>query len=57
MEKQERYHEWIKKKYKETRHELDADRQDLMEHDISLEWIRFFERGHHQDSNEAVRMD
>lgn len=57
MEKQESYHEWIKKKYKETRHELDADRQDLMEHDISLEWIRFFERGHHQDSNEAVRMD
>lgn len=54
MEKQERYHEWIKKEFEKTRNELVADRQDLMEHDISLEWIRFFQTGYNQNSDEAV---
>jgi len=54
MEKQERYHEWIKKEFEKTRHELATDRQNLVEHDISLEWIRFFEKGHNQNGDEAI---
>ena len=49
---QERYHEWIKRQFK-----LDRDRQDNMEHDISLEWIRFFERGHNQNTHEEIQLD
>lgn len=49
---QERYHEYIKRQFK-----LDRDRQDHMEHDISLEWIRFFERGHNQNNYEEIQLD
>lgn len=52
--KQERYHEWLKRKFKETRIELDTDRSDIVEHDISLEWIRFFEKRHNKNSNETI---
>jgi len=47
---QERYHEYILRKLKEERlnDELDRNRQDNMEHDINLEWIRHFEKGSSQ---------
>ena len=40
---QERYHEWLKTKFEETRHELDTDRCDPKEHGESLGWIRIGE--------------
>jgi len=54
MEKQERYHEWIKKEFEKTRHELATDRQNLVEHDISLERERRNPQRHNQSSDEAI---
>ena len=57
MEKQERYHEWIKKKFEETRHELVADRSDHLEHSSSLGWVRIGETRHLKDSIQKIQLD
>jgi hypothetical protein len=54
---QERYHEWIKRQFEKTRHELATDRRDPVEHDQSMEWIRVGETRHLKSSLEKIRME
>lgn len=55
--KQERYHEWLKRKFEETRHELGSDRQYNLEHSSGMEWIRIRETGRDKDSIKPVQLD
>lgn len=54
---QERYHEWLKTKFKETRHELATDRRDTKEHGESLEWIRIGETRYLKSCIEKIQLD
>lgn len=54
---QERYHEWLKTKFKETRHELATDRRDPEEHGESLEWIRIGETRYLKSCIEKIQLD
>ena len=57
METQERYHEYIKRKFKETRSDLDPDRRDTMEHHSDMEWIRVGETKHLKDNIQKIQLD
>ena len=52
---QERYHNYILRMLREEReNELDRNRQDNMEHDISMEWIRHFEKRSLESNSKKV---
>lgn len=52
---QERYHNYILRMLREEReNELARDRQDNMEHDISLEWIRYFEKRSSKSNSQEI---
>ncbi len=52
---QERYHNYILRMLREEReNELARDRQDNMEHDINLEWIRYFEKGSSKSDSQEI---
>jgi len=52
---QERYHNYILRMLREEReNELARDRQDNMEHDISMEWIRYFEKGSSKSNSQEI---
>ena len=52
---QARYHNYILRMLREEReNELDRNRQDNMENDISMEWIRYFEKGSLESNSKKV---
>lgn len=52
---QERYHNYILRMLREEReNELARDRQDNMEYDISMEWIRHFEKRSSESNSQEI---
>tara|TARA_E500000318_G_scaffold111417_1_gene129945 strand:- start:2258 stop:2461 length:204 start_codon:yes stop_codon:yes gene_type:complete len=52
---QERYHNYILRMLREEReNELARDRQDNMEHDINVEWIRHFEKRSSKNNSQEI---
>ena len=52
---QERYHNYILRMLREEReNELARDRQDNMEHYISMELIRYFEKGSSKSNSQEI---
>lgn len=52
---QERYHNYILRMLREEReNELARDRQDNMEYDINVEWIRHFEKRSSKNNSQEI---